>query len=170
MNKFKILKYPDKKLRKISKPVKKFDKNLKNLVKEMFKIMYKKNGIGLAAIQLNISLQIIVIDKIHKLKKPIALINPKIKKKSGKILKIPEGCLSVPKYRYITYSRSKNIFVKYYNLYGEKLFLNAEDILSVCIQHEIDHLHGKLFIDYLSPLKKNRIQKKLIQKKIYKKK
>ncbi|CAL4323458.1 peptide deformylase [Buchnera aphidicola] len=163
MKKLKILKYPDKKLRKIAKPVKRFDQNLQNLVQEMLKIMYKKKGIGLAATQVNIPLQIIVIDKISDLKKPIILINPKIKKKFGKILKIKEGCLSIPIYEYITYSRKKYITIKYYNIYGEKFFLNAKNILSLCIQHEIDHLKGKLFIDYLSPLKKNRINKKLIK-------
>ncbi|CAL4323552.1 peptide deformylase [Buchnera aphidicola] len=164
MKKLKILKYPNKKLRKIAKPVKKFDKKLKTLVKKMFYIMYKKQGIGLAAIQVNIPLQIIVIDKIHNLKNPLILINPKIKKKFGKILKIEEGCLSIPKYRYITYVRKKYILVKAYDIYGKKFILHAQDILSLCIQHEIDHLKGKLFIDYLSLLKQNRIHKKLTKK------
>ncbi|NIH16501.1 MAG: peptide deformylase [Buchnera aphidicola (Periphyllus lyropictus)] len=164
MSILKILKYPNIKLRKISKPVKNFNNDLKNIINNMLETMRKNNGIGLAAIQINIKLQIIVIEKIHPLKKVLILINPKIKKKSKKIIKIKEGCLSIPKYEYITNSRSKNILVKAYNKYGEKFFIKAKNMLSVCIQHEIDHLKGKLFIDYLSPLKKDRIDKYIMKK------
>ncbi|WP_343187699.1 peptide deformylase [Buchnera aphidicola (Periphyllus koelreuteriae)] len=154
----KIVQYPNKILRKISKPVKEFNKNIKEITEKMFETMYKKNGMGLAAIQINIKQQIIVIDKLYPLKKSIVLINPKIIKKSGKIY-IKEGCLSIPKYEYITNSRYKEIVVEAYNLVGKKFILQANSVLSVCIQHEIDHLKGILFIDYLSPLKKNRIKK-----------
>ncbi|CAL4323584.1 Peptide deformylase [Buchnera aphidicola (Chaitophorus sp. 3695)] len=164
MHIFKILKYPDQNLRKIAKPVKIFDKKIQYIVKKMFQTMYKKKGIGLAAIQVNIQLQIIVIDKIYPLKYPLVLINPKIQKKNGKI-KIKEGCLSIPNYEYEISSRFKNITVSGYDIYGKNFILDAEYLLSVCIQHEIDHLNGKLFIDYLSSLKKDRIKKKLIKKK-----
>ncbi|MCW5197508.1 peptide deformylase [Buchnera aphidicola] len=164
MSIFKILKYPNKNLRKIAKPVQIFDKNIQNIVRKMFHTMYKKKGIGLAAIQVDIQLQIIVIDKIYPLKYPLVLINPKIQKKNGKI-KIKEGCLSIPNYEYSINSRFKYITVSGYNAYGKNFILNAKSLLSVCIQHEIDHLNGTLFIDYLSSLKKNRIKKKLIKKK-----
>ncbi|CAL4323591.1 Peptide deformylase [Buchnera aphidicola (Periphyllus testudinaceus)] len=160
MSILKILKYPNIKLRNIAKPVTKFNKNLKKTVNDMFETMNKTNGIGLAAIQVQINRQIIIIDKIYPLKKPLVLINPKILKQSGKIY-IKEGCLSIPKYEYITNSRSKFITVKAFNIFGKKIILHAKSILSVCIQHEIDHLKGILFIDYLSPLKRNRIEKKI---------
>ncbi|WP_343183467.1 peptide deformylase [Buchnera aphidicola] len=163
MSILKIIQYPNKILRKISKPVKKFNKNIKEITEKMFETMYKKNGMGLAAIQINIKQQIIVIDKLYPLKKSIVLINPKIIKKSGKIY-IKEGCLSIPKYEYVTNSRYKEIVVEAYNLVGKKFIIQANSILSVCIQHEIDHLKGILFIDYLSPLKKNRIKKNFKKK------
>ncbi|NIH41159.1 MAG: peptide deformylase [Buchnera aphidicola (Periphyllus aceris)] len=163
MSILKILKYPNKKLRNIAKPVRNFNKKIKNIVNDMFETMYKKKGIGLAAIQVNINRQIIVIDKIYPLKNPIVLINPKIIKKNGKI-NIKEGCLSIPKYEYITHSRSQFITVKAFNISGKKILIRAESILSVCLQHEIDHLKGILFIDYLSSLKKNRIYKSFKKK------
>ncbi|CAL4323844.1 Peptide deformylase [Buchnera aphidicola (Chaitophorus populicola)] len=163
MSILKILKYPNKNLRKIAKPVTNFDTNIKNIVQKMFNTMYQKNGIGLAAIQVNIQLRIIVIDKIYPLNNPLVLINPKILKKNGKVT-IKEGCLSIPNYEYIVHSRYKYITVSGYDIYGKNFILNTKSLLSVCIQHEIDHLNGKLFIDYLSPLKKNRINKKLIKK------
>lgn len=168
MSNLKILKYPNKNLRKIAKPVRNFDTKIQYIVKKMFYTMYKKKGIGLAAIQVNIQLQIIVIDRIYPLNNPIVLINPKIKKKNGNI-KIKEGCLSIPNVEHSINTRFKYITVSGYDTYGKNFILHAKSLLAVCIQHEIDHLNGKLFIDYLSSLKKNRIKKKLIKKKYHEK-
>lgn len=119
--------------------------------------MYKEEGIGLAATQVNIQLQIIVVNTT-KNKNNLVLINPEIIKKEGNI-SIEEGCLSIPEYRAFV-PRSNYIKVQAINLYGEKIEIEAESIISICIQHEIDHLKGKLFIDYLSKFKRERIRKK----------
>ncbi|WP_343188143.1 peptide deformylase [Buchnera aphidicola (Ceratoglyphina bambusae)] len=162
----KILKYPNKKLRYISKPVLKVNKNIQNIINQMFKIMILKNGIGLAAIQVNIPLQIITIIDTENYNKKITIINPEIIKKKKKIRKL-EGCLSFPNQQAIV-TRYKYIKIKALNYYGKKIKISAKSLLSRCIQHEIDHLIGILFIDYLSDLKKNIIKNKL--KKIYKRK
>lgn len=164
MSDFKILHYPDKRLRIIAKPVKNIDENIKNIANNMINTMYQEKGIGLAATQVNIPLQIIVIHKMESQENNLILINPEIIEKKGNI-SIQEGCLSIPEYRAFV-PRSNYIKVQAINLYGEKIKIEAESIVSICIQHEIDHLKGKLFIDYLSVFKKERIQKKF--KKIQK--
>ncbi len=142
-----IIKYPNKILRKKSKKIKHFNKKLKKITKKMFNIMYKNNGIGLSAIQINIKQSIIVID-INKKKKnnKIILINPKIIKKK-KYITSKEGCLSIPN-KIIKIKRYKYLYIKTYNIYGKKIFLFSKNLLSICIQHEIDHINGKLIIDY----------------------
>ncbi|WP_343189639.1 peptide deformylase [Buchnera aphidicola] len=147
MKMLKILKYPDKRLRIKAKPVKKINYNIQKIINKMFKIMKKKNGIGLAATQINIHLQIIVIEKLLNINTPMVLINPKIIKKKGKI-KFEERCLSIPNKKGII-TRSKIIKVSTLNYFGKKYIFQAKSILSICIQHEIDHLIGKLFIDYI---------------------
>lgn len=142
-----ILYYPDDRLRIIAKPVKKINKNIHNLIRNMFYTMYIENGIGLAGTQINIHKKIIVIDISENKDQKLVLINPKILKQSGTI-KIEEGCLSIPKKRAII-SRYKKITISALNMYGNKFTLKAINLLSVCIQHEMDHLVGKLFIDYL---------------------
>ncbi len=143
---FKIITYPNPKLRQKSKKVKKFNKKLKNIINFMFKTMYYFKGIGLAAIQININKSIIVIDTKKK-KQKIALINPKIIKKTGSI-ESQEGCLSIPNFFY-PIKRYNNLHIKAKNIYGEKITFKSKGLFSICIQHEIDHTKGKLFVDYI---------------------
>lgn len=157
MSFLKILYYPDARLRLIAEPVNKVNKKIQKIAKNMIDTMYKEEGIGLAATQVNIQLQIIVVNTT-KNKNNLVLINPEIIKKEGNI-SIEEGCLSIPEYRAFV-PRSNYIKVQAINLYGEKIEIEAESIISICIQHEIDHLKGKLFIDYLSKFKRERIRKK----------
>ncbi len=147
MSILKVLIYPNKNLRKKAKLVKNFNKKLKINIFNMFETMYHYNGIGLASTQVNINKSIIVIDLNNKnKKKKLILINPKIIKKKGKI-KSKEGCLSIPNY-FLSIKRYKYINVEYLNINGKKNKLFSKNLLSICIQHEIDHINGKLFIDY----------------------
>ena len=153
-----ILKYPDKRLRTIAKPVVRVDETIKQQVKDMFETMYEAPGIGLAATQVNFHQRIIVIDISDQCNEPICLINPEILEESGEI-QCEEGCLSVPDY-YDIVVRANDIKVKALNQNGESFELKASEMLSVCIQHEIDHLNGILFVDHLSKLKQQRLKKK----------
>lgn len=168
MSILKILSYPDERLRKIANPVFSISCNTKKIINDMFETMYFYKGIGLAATQVNINQQIIVIDLYKENKKRLVLINPTIIQKMGSI-SIEESCLSIPKI-YETITRSETIKIQSLNEHGELFEIKASNLLSICIQHEIDHLIGKLFIDYLSPLKIKKIHKKIIKlSKIYKK-
>ncbi|XZQ55183.1 MAG: peptide deformylase [Arsenophonus sp.] len=142
-----ILYYPDERLRKVAKPVKKINAEIKDIVNNMFETMYKKEGIGLAATQINFHKRIIVIDISESHNKKLLLINPFILKKYGEI-GIEEGCLSIPEQRAFVL-RSKWIKIKALDINGNIFQLEADDLLAICIQHEIDHLNGKLFIDYI---------------------
>ena len=157
-----ILKYPDKRLRTIAKPVVSVDETIKQQVKDMFETMYEAPGIGLAATQVNFHKRIIVIDVSDQCNEPICLINPEIIEKSGEI-QSEEGCLSVPDY-YENVIRANDIKVQALNQHGETFELEASEMLSVCIQHEIDHLDGILFVDHLSKLKQKRLKKKTEKK------
>ena len=157
-----ILKYPDKRLRTIAKPVVSVDETIKQQVKDMFETMYEAPGIGLAATQVNFHKRIIVIDISDQCNEPICLINPEIIEKSGEI-EWEEGCLSVPDY-YENIIRANDVKVQALNQYGETFELEASEMLSVCIQHEIDHLDGILFVDHLSKLKQKRLKKKTEKK------
>ena len=157
-----ILKYPDKRLRTIAKPVVNVDETIKQQVKDMFETMYEAPGIGLAATQVNFHQRIIVIDISDQCNEPICLINPEILEESGEI-QCEEGCLSVPDY-YENVVRANDIKVKALNQNGEPFELGASEMLSVCIQHEIDHLNGILFVDRLSKLKQKRLKKKTEKK------
>jgi len=157
-----ILKYPDKRLRTIAKPVVSVDETIKQQVKDMFETMYEAPGIGLAATQVNFHQRIIVIDVSDQCNEPICLINPKVIEKSGEI-QWEEGCLSVPDY-YENVIRANNIKVQALNKHGEAFELEASEMLSVCIQHEIDHLDGILFVDHLSKLKQKRLKTKAEKK------
>jgi len=157
-----ILKYPDKKLRTIAKPIVSVDETIKQQVKDMFETMYEAPGIGLAATQVNFHQRIIVIDVSEQCNEPICLINPEIIEKSGKI-QWEEGCLSVPDY-YENVIRANDIKVQALDQYGEIFELEASEMLSVCIQHEIDHLDGILFVDHLSKLKQKRLKTKTEKK------
>ncbi|WP_343190239.1 peptide deformylase [Buchnera aphidicola (Mollitrichosiphum nigrofasciatum)] len=143
----KILKYPNKKLRIVAKPVKKINFKIQKKINNMLETMQFNEGIGLAATQVNINLQIAVIGRICNIQTPIILINPKIIQKKGEIY-FKERCLSLPNKK-ATIKRAKYIIVSAINYYGKKQIIHAKSILSVCIQHELDHLIGKLFIDYI---------------------
>ena len=157
-----ILEYPDKRLRTVAKPVKKINDAVNKLIKDMFDTMYNAPGIGLAATQVNSHQRIIVIDVSENQNDPISLINPEIIDKSGEI-ESEEGCLSVPSY-YENVKRANNIKVKSIDQNGDTIQTNASGVLAICIQHEIDHLDGILFVDHLSKLKQKRLKKKTHKK------
>jgi len=158
-----ILHFPDTRLRTQAKSVKQVDSTIRKLVNDMFETMYKVPGIGLAATQVNIHKQVIVVDVSEEQNQPLCLINPKILSSDGK-QSTEEGCLSVPGI-FEKVERAGRITVQALNQKGEDFTLTTEGVLAVCIQHEIDHLNGKLFVDYLSSLKRQLIRKKLIKKK-----
>jgi len=153
-----ILKYPDKRLRTIAKPVEEVNSEIKQLAKDMFQTMYGAPGIGLAATQVNFHQRLIVIDISEECNQPLCLINPEIIEKNGEI-EYEEGCLSVPNY-YENIKRANEIKVSALNELGEPFEIKADKMLSICIQHEMDHLNGILFVDHLSKLKQKRLKKK----------
>jgi peptide deformylase len=154
-----ILKFPDDRLRTRAKPVEAVTDEIKQLVDDMFETMYAAPGIGLAATQVNVHRRIVVIDVSADKDTPLCLINPLITARDG-VEQHEEGCLSVPGI-YETVERAEQIQFTALNREGEKYQMDVDDLLAVCVQHELDHLEGKLFVDYLSPLKRNRIKKKL---------
>lgn len=154
-----ILHYPDKRLRTIAKPVEIINKTIKTQIDNMFETMYDSNGIGLAATQVDFHQRIIVIDVSDRKDEPVCLINPKIIKKSGEVLS-SEGCLSVPGY-YENITRSEKIKVISLDVNNKEFEIEADEMLSICIQHEIDHLEGILFVDYISKLKQKRLREKI---------
>jgi len=154
-----ILKFPDERLRTKSTPVDEVTDETCQLVDDMFETMYEAPGIGLAATQVNVHQRIVVIDISREKDAPLCLFNPVILAKEG-IEHHEEGCLSVPGV-YENVERADRIKVEALNRDGEKIKFDADELLAVCIQHEIDHLDGKLFVDYLSAMKRNRIKKKL---------
>jgi len=153
-----ILKYPDKRLRTVAKPVENVNSEIKNQVKDMFETMYDAPGIGLAATQVNFHQRLIVIDVSEECNQPLCLINPEIIEKNGEI-EWEEGCLSVPNY-YENVKRANEIKVSALNELGQSFEIEVNEMLSVCIQHEMDHLDGILFVDHLSKLKQKRLKKK----------
>lgn len=154
-----ILEFPDERLRKKAAPVETVDAFIRKLVDDMFETMYEARGVGLAATQVNVHKRVIVIDVSEEKKSPLCLINPEILAKDG-IEETEEGCLSVPGF-FETVKRAEHIKVRALNRDGESFEFEAEDLLAVCVQHEMDHLEGKLFVDYISPLKRQMIKKKL---------
>ncbi|MDH3342200.1 MAG: peptide deformylase [Gammaproteobacteria bacterium] len=160
MAQLEILHYPDDRLRTKAKPVEKFDDQLRKLVDNMFETMYEAPGIGLAATQVNVHQQVVVIDISPEKDQPLCLINPEIIERNGEEILAEEGCLSVPDI-YDRVQRDELITVKAFDQHGKEFTLKAAELLAVCIQHELDHLQGKLFVDYLSPLKQQRYRKKL---------
>ncbi len=154
-----ILHFPDERLRRQARPVAEVDAGIRRLADDMFETMYDAPGIGLAATQVNRGERLIVIDVSEKRDTPLCLINPRILSAEGKG-EMEEGCLSVPGI-YETVERAQRIRVAALDLEGRPFEMEAEGLLAVCIQHEMDHLEGRLFVDYLSPLKRNRIRKKL---------
>ena len=158
----KILVEPNKLLRQVSQPVDEVNKEIQKLMDDMLETMYSANGIGLAAIQIGVPKNLVVIDLLTKEKKkdPMFFVNPKILKKSSKLSKYEEGCLSIPNL-FAEVKRPSECEIEYLDYEGNKKSLKATGLLATCIQHEIDHLKGILFIDYLSKLKRDIILKKL---------
>ncbi len=154
-----ILKFPDKRLRTKAAPVKEVTDGIRTFIDDMFETMYAAPGIGLAATQVNVHQQIVVIDISEEKNQPYCFINPVITKSDGEEV-CEEGCLSVPEY-YAEVKRADTVTVKALDKEGKEFELEADGLLAVCIQHELDHLKGKLFVDYLSPLKQQRLRKKL---------
>ena len=158
MAKLDILRFPDPRLRTKAVPVEEVNDAIRVLVDDMLETMYDAPGIGLAATQINVHQQIVVIDVSENKNEPYCFINPKITQREGEEV-CEEGCLSVPEY-YAEVQRSESVTVKALDRDGKEFELEADGLLAVCIQHELDHLKGKLFVDYLSPLKQKRLQKK----------
>jgi peptide deformylase len=154
-----ILHFPDERLRTIAQPVEAVDDALRALIDDMFETMYDAPGIGLAATQVDVHKRLVVIDVSEEKNEPLVLINPEILEKGGEE-EMDEGCLSVPGI-YEKVQRADRIRVRALDRNGESFELETDGLLAVCIQHEIDHLDGKLFVDYLSSLKRQRIRKKL---------
>lgn len=159
MSTLNILHFPDPKLRQKAAPVAQVDDEIRTLVDDMFETMYAAPGIGLAAVQVNVLKRVIVIDISEDKDQPQCFINPEITQRSGEE-KMDEGCLSVPGI-YEPVTRAKDITVRYLDRDGNPQELSVDGLLAVCIQHEMDHLEGKLFVDYLSEMKRNRIRKKM---------
>lgn len=159
MAQLEILQFPDPRLRTRAQPVERVDDGIKRLVADMFETMYAAPGIGLAATQVNVHKRLLVLDISEDKDQPMCFINPEIIEKSGEE-EMEEGCLSVPGY-YEKVRRADHIRVRALDRDAEPFELDADGLLAVCIQHEIDHLDGKLFVDYLSGLKRQRIRKKL---------
>lgn len=155
-----ILEFPDPRLRKIAEPVTVFDEKLEVLIEDMFETMYEAQGIGLAATQVNVHKRLLVIDVSENRDNPQVFVNPEFEVLEDELSEYDEGCLSVPGF-YETVSRPRAVKISAQNAKGERFELPAEGILATCIQHEIDHLDGRLFVDYISALKRQRIRSKL---------
>lgn len=154
-----ILHYPDPRLRLVAKPVQKVDSSIHRLLDDMLETMYAAPGIGLAATQVNVQKRVLVTDISEDHNDPVFLINPEIISLEGEE-EMEEGCLSVPGVHELV-KRAEKISLRALNREGERIEMDVDGLLAVCIQHEIDHLDGKLFVDYISALKRNRIRKKL---------
>jgi peptide deformylase len=154
-----VLRFPDERLRTVAKKIGSVDKSITTLITDMFDTMRDENGIGLAATQVNAHKQLVVIDVSENQDEPMVFINPEITHKEGKTIS-EEGCLSVPN-NYAQVERAEKITVSALDKAGEPFTLDADGLLAICIQHELDHLKGILFVDYLSPLKRQRIKTKL---------
>jgi len=154
-----VLRFPDERLRTVAKKIQKVDKSITALINNMFDTMREENGIGLAATQVDVHKRLVVMDVSENQTNPMVFINPEITHKEGKTIS-EEGCLSVPN-NYAQVERAEKITVFALDKTGEPFTLEADGLLAICIQHELDHLKGKLFVDYLSPLKRQRIKTKL---------
>jgi peptide deformylase len=159
MAKLEILEFPDDRLRTVAKPVERFDDRLRELVRDMIDTMYRAQGIGLAATQVNVHQRLLVLDVSENQDTPRVYINPEIVASEGSEV-CEEGCLSVPGI-YAEVSRAETVRVAAFDAHGQRFEENLDGLHAVCLQHEIDHLNGKLFVDYLSPLKRRMVAKKL---------
>ena len=161
----KILKFPDQDLRIRAKPVEAFDKELKTLTDDMFETMHSVNGIGLAATQIGVAKQIAVIDISPEKNEPLVIVNPKIQiLDPSKKEDYDEGCLSIPGF-FEKISRPSDIKLSYQDLNGKKQEIKPEGLLTKVVQHELDHLNGRLFVDHISELKRRRIRNKIVKQK-----
>ncbi len=158
-----ILRYPDPRLHTVAKPVAVVDDRIRQLVDDMLATMYEAHGIGLAATQVDVHERVIVIDTSDERDDPRVLINPEIIARSEEIIEWEEGCLSVPAI-YDKVDRHARVTVRALNRQGESYQFDAEGLLAVCVQHEMDHLMGKVFVEYLSALKRNRIRTKMLKR------
>ncbi len=158
-----VLVFPDSRLRNIAEPVNSFDNTLEVLANDMVETMYAENGIGLAAIQINEKHRVITVDVSEDQSELMTFVNPEIIATDGEQI-CQEGCLSVPEI-YADVTRAEKITVTAQDIKGESFTIEASGLLAVCIQHEIDHLDGKVFVDYLSAAKRQRIQKKMLKRK-----
>ena len=162
MNKLDILTFPDPRLRKKAQPIERFDENLKDMAEKMLHTMYADKGIGLAATQVNYHERLIVIDVSENQDEPIYIVNPSYEVLDSSPEPSKEGCLSLPTFQQEVL-RAKKIELSYQDLDGNPHKLTAEGLFGYCIQHEIDHLNGKLIVDYASSLKRSRIKAKLLK-------
>jgi peptide deformylase len=156
----KILEFPDKRLRTVARPVERVDDEVRALIDDMFETMYAADGVGLAATQVNVHRRIVVMDVSEQRDEPRVFINPEVTVLEGGEREYNEGCLSVPGF-YEPVSRPEHVLVHALDRDGNPFELRPDGLLAVCIQHELDHLNGKLFVDYLSALKRQRIRGKL---------
>lgn len=159
MAKMTVLQYPDERLRKVAQKIEKVDDNIRSIIDDMLETMYEEQGVGLAATQVDVHRRLFVADCSEDQNEPLVFINPELTETEGHF-KNDEGCLSFPGV-YAKVERAEKITVTALDKNGERFSRSAEGLLAICIQHEIDHLDGKLFVDYLSPLKRERIRKKL---------
>jgi peptide deformylase len=155
-----ILEFPDPRLRTIAKPVEVVDERIRQLIADMFETMYDAPGIGLAATQVDVHLRVVVMDLSEEKNEPLVFINPAFEFLTDEMEQYQEGCLSVPGF-YENVDRPQKVRITALDRDGQPFEMVAEGLLAVCIQHECDHLNGKLFVDYLSQLKRDRIKKKL---------
>ena len=164
MSDLKILIFPDPKLRKVAKKIDKFDKSLEILAEDMLQTMYEAKGIGLAATQIDVHIRLVVMDLSEERNDPRVFVNPEYTILDKSLFTYEEGCLSIPGFNE-EISRPSKILLKWQDLQGNFHEDQPDGIFTVCAQHEIDHLDGKLFVDYLSPIKRDRIRKKLKNKR-----
>lgn len=158
-----ILRYPDPRLHTVAKPVAEVDARVRQLVDDMLETMYARDGVGLAATQVDVHLRVIVMDTSESREQPVVLINPEIFERSAEMALGEEGCLSVPSI-YDKVERHARVGVRALGRDGQPFELQAEGLASVCVQHEMDHLQGKVFVEYLSALKRDRIRTKMLKK------
>ena len=158
-----ILRYPDPRLHTVARPVGAVDESIQRLADDLLQTMYDADGVGLAASQVDVHLQLIVMDTSEQHDTPVVLINPQIVARSAEMALNEEGCLSVPKI-YDLVERHAEVTVRALGRDGQPFELQAQGLTAVCVQHEMDHLLGKVFVEYLSPLKRNRIRTKMIKR------
>jgi peptide deformylase len=160
MAKLNILEFPDPRLRTVARPVTAVDDGVRRLIDDMLETMYAAPGVGLAATQVDVHRRVLVVDVTREQDRPLAFVNPEILERDGTI-EAEEGCLSVPGIYDTLTTRSARVVVRALDRDGKPFEMEADGLLAICIQHEMDHLEGKLFVDYLSDLKRTRIRKKL---------